>query len=180
MKTIFLDRDGVINEDIGYIGHWRDFKFINGSVKALQKLTKNHFRIIIVTNQSGIARGYFTKDNFETLTKKFVEFCNQNQIEILNTFFCPHHIEGIVDHYSKHCNDRKPNPGMFLRAAKIYNINLKKAIMVGDKLTDIIASSNAGIKKNFLVNTDKINAINKNINFEIKANLLEVTNEILK
>ena len=180
MKTIFLDRDGVINEDLGYVGHWKDFQFIDGSVKALQKLTKNHFKIIIVTNQSGIARGYFTKGDFETLTKKFVEFCNQNQIEILNTFFCPHHIEGVVDSYSKHCNDRKPNPGMFIRAAKIYKINLKKAIMVGDKLTDVIASSNAGIKKNFLVNVDKKNLVYKNIDFEIKANLLDVTNQILK
>lgn len=180
MKTIFLDRDGVINEDTGYVGYWKDFKFINGSIEALQKLTKNNIRIIIVTNQSGIARGYYTINDFETLTKKFVEFCSKNQIEILNTFFCPHHIEGILDRYAKHCNSRKPNPGMFLRAAKIYNINLKKAIMVGDKLTDIIASSNAGIKRNFLVNTDKINVFNKNIDFEIKANLLEVTNEILK
>ena len=71
MKTIFLDRDGVINENFGYVSKWSDFKFIDGSIEALQLLTKNKFKIIIVTNQSGIARGYYTVNDFETLTKNF-------------------------------------------------------------------------------------------------------------
>ena len=180
MKTIFLDRDGVINEDLGYVSSWNNFKFIHGSIEALQKLTKFNFNLIIVTNQSGIARGYYSEDDFKKLQEKFLNFCLNNNINILDIFYCPHHKDGIINPYVKDCINRKPNSGMFFRASKRHKINLSKAYMVGDKITDIIASSNAGIKNNFLVNTTiKEKMIDLNFNFEIKKNLLEVTKHIL-
>ncbi|MDC1210243.1 HAD-IIIA family hydrolase, partial [Pseudomonadota bacterium] len=96
MKTIFLDRDGVINEDSGYVHNWDKFKFIDGSLKALQLLTKNNFNIIIVTNQAGIAKGFYTEIDFKNLSSEFLRFCSQNKIKIMDTFYCPHHIDGVI------------------------------------------------------------------------------------
>ena len=181
MKTIFLDRDGVINKDFGYVNKWDQFKLIKGTLKALQTLTKNNFNIIIVTNQAGIAKGFYTEEDFHALTRKFEHFCLKNDVKILNTFYCPHHKDGIIKNYAKDCKNRKPNSGMFLKAAKLYNINLKKAIMVGDNITDIVASTNAGIKINYLIKSHLTKEdLNKKITFIVKENLLSVTNEICK
>lgn len=181
MKTIFLDRDGVINEDFGYVHQWKDFKFIEGSLKALQLLTKNNFHIIIVTNQAGIAKGLYNEIDFKHLTSEFLNFCVNNKVKILDTFFCPHHIDGVIPKYSIACSNRKPESGMFLKASKLYDIDMKSSIMVGDNITDILASVNAGIKENYLVNNKKLNTdLEKKINFKIKKNLINVTEEILK
>ena len=179
MKTIFLDRDGVINKDYGYVNKWENFVFISGSLEALDILTKKKIRIIIVTNQAGIARGYYTEQDFKNLTDKFNDFCKNKSIEIHDTFYCPHHIDGVVEKYRKVCNFRKPNPGMFLKAIKKYKINVKQAIMVGDNITDLIASSNAGIEMNFLVNEKKKDHNSEiKINFKTRTDLLSIVKEI--
>ena len=124
---------------------------------------------------------FYTEEDFHTLTRKFEHFCLNNDIKILHTFYCPHHKDGIIKRYSKDCENRKPNSGMFLKAAKLYNINLEKAIMVGDNITDIIASTNAGIKINYLIKLHLTKEdLNKKITFIVKENLLSVTNEICK
>ena len=179
MRTIFLDRDGVINKDFGYVYKWQDFEFIKGSLKALQILTKNRFNIIIVTNQAGIAKGFYTEHDFQKLTRDFNHFCLNNDIKILHTFYCPHHQDGIVKKYTKNCKSRKPNSGMFFKAAKLYNIELTKAIMVGDNYTDITASSSAGIKTNYLIKKNKQkDKLNDQITFFVREDLLSVVNEI--
>jgi D-glycero-D-manno-heptose 1,7-bisphosphate phosphatase len=179
MKTIFLDRDGVINKDFGYVNKWKDFELINGSLEALQFLTKNEFSIIIVTNQAGIAKGLYTENDFKKLTNDFVFFCSNNNVKILDTFYCPHHKEGTIKKYTKNCKNRKPNPGMFLDAAKLYNIELTKAIMVGDNITDMNASISAGIRKNYLVKPNLTEEkLSNEFKFTIKENLLSVTHEI--
>ena len=181
MNTIFLDRDGVINEDYGYVNKWENFVFIPGSLEALQILSKNNFKIIVVTNQAGIARGYYTEKDFKNLTDKFDDFCRKKDIRIHDTFYCPHHADGVVKKYSKACNFRKPNSGMFLKAIKKYKINVRNAIMVGDNMTDLIASSNVGIKHNFLVNQKKaIKSSKIKVNFEKRPELLSVVKEICK
>lgn len=179
MKTIFLDRDGVINHDFGYVSKWKNFELIKGSLEALQILTENEFSIIIVTNQAGIAKGFYTENDFQKLTNDFEFFCLNNNVKILDTFYCPHHKDGTIKEYAKSCKNRKPNPGMFLDAAKLYNIELTKAIMVGDNITDMTASISAGIRKNYLVkpNLTKEKLSNK-FKFTIKENLLSVTREI--
>ena len=179
MKTIFLDRDGVINKDTGYVYKWRDFEFLNGSLEALKILTNENFNIIIVTNQAGIARGFYTENDFKYLTCQFDEFCLNNKIVILHTFYCPHHKDGIVKEYAKECKNRKPNSGMFFKAANLFNIDLAKSIMVGDKYTDIVASLGAGIKINYLVKTNPSKKdLNNKMMFNVKENLLSVVNEI--
>jgi len=179
MNTIFLDRDGVVNEDYGYVNKWENFVFIPGSLEALQILSKNDFMIIIVTNQAGIARGYYTEKDFEKLTNTFNNFCEKKEIRIHDTFYCPHHVDGVVKKYRKACNFRKPNSGMLLKAIKKHKINLRNAVMVGDNIKDLIASSNAGIEANFLVNKKKQEPSSAiKINYEIRANLLSVVKEI--
>lgn len=179
MKTIFLDRDGVINKDYGYIHKWEHFVFISGSLRGLKILSEKNFRIIIVTNQAGIAKGHYTENDFKILTDTFNKFCKNKGIRIHDTFYCPHHVDGVIKKYVKACNYRKPNSGMFLKAIKKYRINVKDAIMVGDKITDLIASSNAGIEMNFLVN-EKTKVSNSEIKFNIKIrpNLISVVKEI--
>ena len=180
MKTIFLDRDGVINKDFGYVYKWDNFKFINGSLLALQNLTKHNFQIIIVTNQAGIARGIYTEKDLQILTNNFFNFCNKNKVKILDLIFCPHHVDGVIPIYTKYCNKRKPNPGMFIKASKRYNLELKSSFMVGDNVTDIQASTSAGIIENYLVdNKNKDIVSTKKLNFIFKKNLLEASNEII-
>jgi len=179
MKTIFLDRDGVINKDFGYVNKWNDFELIDGSLEALQILTKNNFNIIIMTNQAGIARGLYTENDFKKLTNQFKKFCVIHDVKILNTFYCPHHKDGVIKKYSKNCKNRKPSSGMFFKAAKLYNIDLKKAVMVGDNITDITASTNAGIKINYLIRPNPTKEdLKSELKFIVKLNLLSVTNEI--
>lgn len=179
MKTVFLDRDGVINKDYGYVNKWEDFIFIAGSLEALEILSQKKFRIIIVTNQAGIAKGYYTENDFKILTRRFNSFCKDKGIIICDTFYCPHHIDGVVEKYRTVCNSRKPYSGMFLKAIKKHKINVKDSLMVGDKMTDLIASSNAGIEINFLVSEKKkISNSKPKIKFKVRPNLLSIVKEI--
>lgn len=139
---LFLDRDGVINRDFGYVYKIEDFKIIPGVLKALKGFLKLNYKIFIITNQSGIQRGYYSLKDFEILTKHMLEIFKKNNIFITKVYYCKH-LSG--------CENRKPNPGMILRAKKEFNIDLKNSILVGDKQSDIQAGINAGISRNFLV-----------------------------
>ena len=131
-KAIFLDRDGVINEEISYLSNPDDFKFIEGSIEALKLLKKLGYLLIIITNQAGIARGYFTENTLKSIHNKMIQILNQNNVELDGIFFCPHH-----PNFTGPCDCRKPNPGMILQAKDKYNINLRESFMVGDTLNDI-------------------------------------------
>ena len=152
IDNIFLDRDGVINEDYGYVYKWSEFKFIEGSIDALKYLTELKIKLIIVTNQGGIARGYYTEDDFKNLNQKMIDKMNSYGIEILDTFYCPHYRDGIVTSLSIDCECRKPKPGMILKAAKKYELDLSRSIIVGDRESDLIAGKNANLLDSFLIN----------------------------
>ena len=138
IDNIFLDRDGVINKDYGYVHKWSEFHFINGSIEALKYLTEFDFKLIIVTNQGGIARGYYTEDDFHQLNNEMIDRMKSYGIEILETFYCPHHQDGTIPSLSKDCYYRKPNPGMIIAAAKKYNLDLSRSIILGDKESDLM------------------------------------------
>jgi len=144
MKTIFLDRDGVINKEIGYLHKIKDFKFINGIFDACQYFKKLDYQIIIVTNQSGISRGHYTDNDFQNITDWMITQFNINNIEILDIFYCPHAPQSD-------CDCRKPKPGMFIAAKNKYLIDMTNSWIIGDKETDIEAAICAGIPNTVLV-----------------------------
>jgi len=146
MKAAFLDRDGVINEDYGYVGNIEKFKFREGIFELLKFLQNKGYKLFIITNQSGIARGYYNKKDFHYLMDYMINELKKRNIEIVDYRFCPHHPE-----ITGECECRKPKPGMILNLAKKHNIDLTKSVIIGDKLSDIKAAENAGIKKSFLV-----------------------------
>ena len=144
IKTIFLDRDGVINEEVNYLYQIEKFKFIGGVFEACLHFQKLNYRIIIVSNQSGIGRGYYSEQDYNKLTSWMLNQFELKSISILDTFYCPHGPD------SK-CNCRKPKPGMLIDAKHKHNISMEESWMIGDKETDILAANNAGIKKTILV-----------------------------
>ena len=144
IKTIFLDRDGVINKEIGYLYKIEDFQFINGVFEACQYFNQLGYQIIIVTNQSGISRGYYSESDFQIITRWMLSEFKINYINILDIFYCPHMPES-------ECNCRKPRPGMLIEAQNKYNINMEESWMIGDSERDIIAANSAGIKNTILV-----------------------------
>jgi len=146
IKTIFLDRDGVINKEVNYLYKIDDFKFIDGIFDACLHFQQLGFQIIIVTNQSGIERGYYTEADYQLITEwMLVQFENRG-IKILDIFHCPHGSNST-------CSCRKPQPGMFLKAESKYNINMQKSWMIGDREIDIVAANRAGITNTILIKT---------------------------
>jgi len=143
-KVFFVDRDGVINKEIGYLHDIDKFEFINGVLEAFEYILSRNYDIIVVTNQSGIGRGFYSEDNFLELNKWMVNFLKSKGINILDVFYCPHSPEDD-------CNCRKPKPGMFLDAKKKFNIEMDKSWSIGDKETDITAATYAGISNTILV-----------------------------
>lgn len=150
-KAFFLDRDGVINNDSGYVHKISEFKFLPGVFDACRSMKAAGYQIIVITNQAGIGRGYYTEDDFWQLTRWMnTQFAEQG-IEIDEVMFCPHHPEKGIEEYKVHCQCRKPAPGMLLEAAKKHQIDLKQSYLVGDKFVDAQAGINAGIKESFLI-----------------------------
>lgn len=149
---VFLDRDGVINVDSGYVGHWRNFKFIEGALEALKALSTNNYEMVIVTNQSGIGRGFYSEEDFLNLSAKLLRLLNKQQIYIQSIQYCPHYIASTQQQYAVDCDCRKPKPGMIRNAAAMHGIDLSRACMIGDKLTDVIAARAAKVGKSFLIN----------------------------
>ncbi len=144
-KALFLDRDGVINVEKHYLYKIEDFEFIDGIFELCSFYQNKGYKIFVVTNQSGIARGYYTKEDFLKLSLWMEQSFKDNGVMIEKTYCCPHHPD-----ISGACKCRKPKPGMLLEAAKEFNIDLQKSIIIGDKERDIEAGLNAGLKKSFL------------------------------
>ena len=143
--AVFLDRDGVINQECEYVHRIDDFHFIDGVFDACRKMSKAGFSLIVITNQAGIARGYYTEDDFNQLTKWMLEKFSQHGIEIDDVYYCPHHPIHGVGSYRRVCDCRKPGPEMILRAAREHSLDLSQSILVGDKASDIDAGKAAGL-----------------------------------
>jgi len=156
MKAAFLDRDGVINIDYGYVGSIDKFKFKDGIFELLKILQDIGYKLFIVTNQSGIARGFYSEEDFHNLMDYMIKELKKRDIEIVDYKFCPHHPD-----ITGECECRKPKAGMILNLAKKYNIDLKNSIMIGDNLTDMQAAKNAGIKRAYLVKDTLFDIIQK-------------------
>ncbi len=153
--AIFLDRDGVINQDTGYVSHSDDFIFIDGVIDAMKQLKQKGYQLVVVTNQSGIARGLFSEDDFIRLTEWMDWSLADRGVDLDGIYFCPHHPTEGSGPETQVCDCRKPAPGMFLEAAQELNINLAASYMVGDKVSDMKAAEAAGVGHKILVRTGK-------------------------
>ncbi len=150
-RAAFLDRDGVINIDRAYLYRQEDFEFVPGFFKAANQLVDAGFELVVVTNQSGIARGYYTEADFWALTEWMTSVLKDKGIPLLDVLFCPHHPTKGQGAYQCDCMCRKPAPGMLLEAAKRHHLTLNASLMFGDKLSDIQAGINAGCRANILL-----------------------------
>ena len=140
-KAAFLDRDGVINEDIGYLNNIKDFEWIEGAIEALKILKENNFLIIIISNQSGVSRGYFSKKDVHNLHKWINLQLSEHNVKIDDFFFATEHPDTET---SK--TRRKPSPRMIEEAIEKYNLNRDDCFMIGDKDIDVLAAKNANIR----------------------------------
>lgn len=143
-KAIFLDRDGTINVEKDYLVRPEEFEFIPGAPAAISRLKRAGFLVIVVTNQSGVARGYFDIDAVHRLHEHLQQQLSAVGTGIDGFYLCPHHPEHGVGEFKIECDCRKGNPGMLLRAAMDYGIDLAHSYMIGDKLADVEAGIRAG------------------------------------
>ena len=156
MKVLFLDRDGVINKDLNYVHKKEDFYFKYGIFKLLKKAIERKYEIIIITNQSGIGRGFYSEKDFWDLMSWVQKIFLKKKISIKKIYFCPHHPTHAIGEYKKVCKCRKPNSLLFEKAKKEFNIDMGKSVMIGDKETDLEAAQKAGVSKLILLNTVKM------------------------
>ena len=180
-KAVFLDRDGVICKDTNYLYKIKDFEFIGKAIDALKLLSKTDYKIIIITNQAGIAHGFYSEEDFHKLNSWMINNLKDKGIKIDKVYYCPHHPNAKVAKYKLDCDCRKPNTGMLKKAEKEFNINLKKSFFVGDKTSDIKTGKNAGCKT-ILIKTGyagKDKKYNITPDFTVK-NLYEAVKLILK
>ncbi|MFC1583966.1 D-glycero-alpha-D-manno-heptose-1,7-bisphosphate 7-phosphatase [Fibrobacterota bacterium] len=158
-KAIFLDRDDTINRDTNYLIKFEDFQILDGVIPALRIMQDAGFLLFITTNQSGIARGFFSIDQVDNLNCQIHEFLKKNGITITETVYCPHLENGKVPEFATSCDCRKPRPGMILHLQKKYNLDLKRCFSVGDKLRDVQAGEAAGVKSFLIKSNPESNGI---------------------
>ena len=151
-KAAFLDRDGVINVDYGYVSAWENFEFLPGAAAALQALYRAGYQLVVVSNQSGIGRGFYTEHDLMTLNREIsIHLRDEFDTHISGFYHCPHHTTEALGLLRMVCDCRKPAPGMLLRAARELDLELSESLLVGDKSSDILAGRAAGVRRMFKV-----------------------------
>lgn len=144
--VVFLDRDGVINADIGYLWRREDFVWIPGAPAAIRLFNERGRPVVVVTNQSGVARGYYSEQDVESLHRWMNAELNRQGARIDAFYFCPHHPDGAIPEYTRVCDCRKPQPGMLLQAMEDWRADPAKSVLIGDKESDVAAAAAAGIR----------------------------------
>ena len=163
-SALFLDRDGVINIDYGYVYKAKDFHFIDSVFELVRHANHLGYLVVVITNQAGIARGLFSEGDFNALTIWMNKQFESQGAKIDKTYFCPFHKDGVIKKYKKDSYLRKPNPGMIENACIDLSIDPKKSVLVGDKKIDIEAGISAGISKCIYFNENECNIAFKSMN----------------
>ena len=180
-KAVFLDRDGVINKDFGYVYKIEDFHMYDEVIPALKKLQDAGFKLIVITNQSGIGRGYYTEEDFKRVNDYMIKKLNENGVNIDKVYYCPHHPNGVIPKYKVVCNCRKPATGMIEEGIRDFNINTAKSFLIGDKETDIEAGLKMGLKTALVKTGQGLNYCKTTKAHYVAKNILDaVENFILK
>jgi D-glycero-D-manno-heptose 1,7-bisphosphate phosphatase len=150
-RAAFLDRDGVINEERGYVHLAQDFVCLPGAIAGLRSLQNAGYVLVVITNQAGIARGLYAETDFDTLTQHMRSLLRSHGVTLAGVYHCPHHPTAGLGAYRIACDCRKPKPGMLLRAAGELRLDLATSVLVGDKQSDIRAGRAAGLRRCVLV-----------------------------
>jgi D-glycero-D-manno-heptose 1,7-bisphosphate phosphatase len=145
-KAVFIDKDGTLVEDIPYNIDPSLITLTPGAKEALVLLKSKGFLLIVISNQSGIARGYFKEVDLEKVKNRLQEMLAPHDVQLDGIFFCPHHPDGVISNYAISCDCRKPKPGMILCAAEAFEIDLSRSWMIGDILHDVESGNRAGCK----------------------------------
>ena len=151
-KAVFLDRDGVINYDLGHVYKYNDFRFRKGVIKALKYLGEKNYYIFVITNQAGIAKGIYTLDQYLELNKKIKSYLSKKNIFFDTVEFCPHHIDGKIKKYKKICNFRKPGNLMIESIFKKWHVERHGSFMIGDKKSDFLAAKKSKLSFHYVQN----------------------------
>lgn len=144
--AVFLDRDGTVILDAHYLSSPKEIEFLPGAIEGIKKLNEAGWRVIIISNQSGVARGIISEDILQTIDKTMHKLLLAQGAHLDGTYYCPHHPEHGVYPYKEDCDCRKPSPGMLKQAAREHQLDLSRSFMIGDKPSDIEAGENAGTK----------------------------------
>jgi len=153
-RAAFLDRDGVINIDRGYVYRPEEFEFVDGVFDGTSTLQRLGFVLVIISNQSGIGRGLYSEADLDVLNHWMLRQFEQRSIRIEGVFHCPHHPTEALGRYRRECDCRKPAPGMLLQAARELNLDLQRSALFGDRASDLQAAANAGVPLRYLLGTD--------------------------
>lgn len=145
-KAVFLDRDGTINVEKEYVYRIEDFEYTEGAIEALLLLRSFDYQLVIITNQSGIARGYYTEEDFRILNNWMLSDLKKRGIEISGVYYCPHHPEGKIRDYAVRCACRKPETELFKQAQEELQIEMKDSYAIGDKIRDLSICKESDVK----------------------------------
>lgn len=182
-RAIFIDRDGTLIKDEGYACAFSDALVFDFSIDAVKQINYRGYHAVIVTNQSAVARGICTLEQVEKFHREMIKFFQRKGARISQVYYCPYHEKGVVEDYVKSSTLRKPQPGMLLKAAEDFQLDLPDCIMIGDSTSDILAGKNAGCKTALVMTglgeTTRIDLEKKNIYPDMVAeNLKEAVNII--
>jgi D-glycero-D-manno-heptose 1,7-bisphosphate phosphatase len=150
-KAVFMDRDGTLSEEVGYINHPSRFQLFPYAAEAVRRLKENNWLAIVVTNQAGVARGYFSENLITRVHEKMREDLEKENARLDAIYYCAHHPTAGEPPYRADCDCRKPRPGLILRAATELDVDLEQSWMIGDRYSDIELARNAGIRSAFVL-----------------------------
>lgn len=181
-KAVFLDRDGTINIEKNYLYKIEDFEFITGATEAIKLLNENNYKVIVVTNQAGVGRGYYKEPDVHKLHNYIQEELKKYNTKIDGFYYCPHHPVHGISEYKLQCECRKPKDGLYKLAIEEYNLDPKLSYGIGDKLSDLEPIVNLG-GKGILVRTGYGKTYEEHAdscNIHIEDNILEAVKHIIK
>jgi D-glycero-D-manno-heptose 1,7-bisphosphate phosphatase len=150
-RALFLDRDGVVNEEVGYLHRADEVRFVKGIFSLCRTAARLGYRLIVVTNQAGIARGYYSEADFELVMEFMRGEFRAKGVELDAVYYCPFHPEHGVGKYKQDHEDRKPGTGMLRRGAREFGLELSESVLVGDRCSDVRAANAAGLRQAFLI-----------------------------
>ncbi len=183
-KAVFIDRDGTINIEKHYLYKIEDFEFLPGVVDGLRLLQDTGYKLIIITNQSGIGRGYYTEEDYNTLNNWMIDELKRHDVVIDAVYYCPHLPDAKIEKYRKICNCRKPAIGLYERAIKDFDIDISCSWTIGDKIRDCSICEKTECKGFLIENNEKVEIIDavkngcyRNINYV--ADLLTAAKRIV-